>query len=114
MMSATSTSDARWSSAATPQHTSRSVTTPTSLRVFASSMTGVQPQPDVRMARAACAAVSFGVQHDAVSIGSITSLQQLMCVPFIPEFAANQLFGVSILEPGAFGSMFAIAQTLAR
>jgi hypothetical protein len=41
-----------------PQHTSRSVTTPTSLRCFVSSTTSAQPQPEPRIARAACAAVS--------------------------------------------------------
>ena len=34
------------------------------------------------MACAACAAVSFGVQQEELSIGSITSLQQLICAPF--------------------------------
>lgn len=81
MISSTRTSDARRSSAATPQQTSRSVTMPTSLLVLVSSITGAQPQPEVRMARAACAAVSCGVQHDATSIGVITSLQQLICFP---------------------------------
>jgi copper chaperone len=78
MISATPTADARWSSAATPQQTSRSVTTPTTLRVFASSITGAQPQPELRMAVAASAAVSFGPQHPAAPIGFITSPQQLM------------------------------------
>jgi hypothetical protein len=70
MTSLTGTSEARRSSAAVPQHTSRSVTTPTSLRWSLSSTTGAQPQPESRIARAASAAVSCGVQHDDVSIGS--------------------------------------------
>ena len=78
MIVATGTSEARRSSAATPQHTSRSVTTPTSLTLSRFSTTGAQPQPELRMARAACAAVSCGVQHEDASIGFITSLQQLM------------------------------------
>ena len=63
MISSTRTSEARRSSAATPQHTSRSVTTPTNLRFCESATTGAQPQPEARIAQAACAAVSFGVQH---------------------------------------------------
>jgi hypothetical protein len=78
MISSTRTSEARRSSAATPQHTSRSVTTPTSLSFFVSSTTGAQPQPESHIARAACAAVSCGVQHEDSSIGFITSLQQLI------------------------------------
>ena len=78
MISSTRTSEAQRSSAATPQHTSRSVTTPTSLRLAVSSTTGAQPQPEARIARAACAAVSWGVQHEDASIGVITSLQQLI------------------------------------
>ena len=72
----TEISDARRSSATTLQHTSRSVTTPTSFRLVAWSTTGAQPQPELRIAAAACAAVSLGPQHDAAAIGSITSLQQ--------------------------------------
>ena len=72
------TSDARRSSAATPQHTSRSVTTPISLRCAVSSTTGVQLQPESRIACAACAAVSRGEQHEDAWIGVITSLQQLI------------------------------------
>ena len=78
MISSTRTSDARRSSAATPQQTSRSVTTPTSLRCLVSSTTGAQPHPESRIARAACAAVSCGVQHEDASRGFITSLQQLI------------------------------------
>ena len=81
MISLTRTSEARRSSADTPQHTSRSVTTPTSLSVLVSSTTGAQPQPESRIARAACAAVSCGVQHEDASIGFITSLQQLIVFP---------------------------------
>ena len=77
MISPTRTSDARRSSAATPQHTSRSVTTPTILKWSVFSTTGAQPQPDVRIACAARAAVALGVQQDDASIGFITSLQQL-------------------------------------
>ena len=76
MISSTRTSEARRSSAATPQHTSRSVTTPASLRFSVSSTTGAQPQPESRIARAACATVSCGVQQEDASIGFITSLQQ--------------------------------------
>ena len=74
------TSEARRSSADTPQQTSRSVTTPTSLRSSLVSTTGAQPQPESRIARAASAAVFFGVQHDDAWIGFITSLQQLIFV----------------------------------
>ena len=82
MISSTRTSDACRSSATTPQHTSRSVTTPTSLRSLVSATTGAQPHPESRIARAACTAVSFGVQHEAGSMGFITSLQQLIsCCP---------------------------------
>lgn len=81
MMFSTRTSEARRSSAATPQHTSPSVTTPTSLSFSVSSTTGVQPQPESRIACAACATVSFGVQHEAALIGFITSLQQLIVFP---------------------------------
>ena len=78
MIVSTRTSDARRLSAATPQHTSRSVTTPISLRCSVSSTTGAQPQPESRIACAASAAVSCGVQHEDASIGVITSRQQLM------------------------------------
>jgi len=84
MISLTGTSEARRSSAATPQHTSRSVTTPTTLRLSVSSTTGAQPQPESRIARAARAAVSFGVQQEDASIGFITSPQQLI---FISSFS---------------------------
>jgi hypothetical protein len=67
-----------------------SVTTPTSLRRSASSTTGVQPQPDVRIACAARAAVSLGVQQDDALIGSMTSLQQLMvCTSRLIELSAG-------------------------
>jgi len=46
MIASTRTSEARRSSAATPQQTSRSVTTPTSSRLSASSTTGAQPWPN--------------------------------------------------------------------
>ncbi|MEO8198472.1 MAG: hypothetical protein ABI689_17300, partial [Thermoanaerobaculia bacterium] len=42
------------------------------------STTGAQPQPESRIARAACAAVAYGVQHEDTSTGFMTSLQQLM------------------------------------
>jgi hypothetical protein len=49
----------------------------------------VQPQPDVRIACAACAAVSLGVQQDDALIGSMTSLQQLMvCTSRLIELSA--------------------------
>jgi hypothetical protein len=48
------------------------------LEFFVSSTTGAQPQPESRIARAACAAVSCGVQHEDASIGSMKSLQQLI------------------------------------
>ena len=76
MISSTRTSEAPRSSAAAPQRTSRS--TPTHSRFSVSSTTGAQPQPESRIARAACAAVSCGVQHEDVSIGFITSLQQFI------------------------------------
>jgi hypothetical protein len=82
MISSTRTSEGRRSSAATPQHTSRSVTTPTSLRVLVSSTTGAQPQPESRIARAARATVSSGEQHEDASIVFITSLQQLIFSSF--------------------------------
>ena len=81
MISSTRTSDARRSSAATLQHTSRSVTTPTTFRAAVSSTTGEHPHRESRIARAACAAVSLGVQHDDAAIGSITSPQQPMAIP---------------------------------
>lgn len=82
MISSTRTSEASRSSAATPQHTSRSVTTPTNLRYSISSTTGAQPQSESRITCAACAAVSCGVQHEDASIGFITSLQQLIFFSF--------------------------------
>lgn len=78
MISATLTAEAWRSSAAGPQHTSRSVTTPTTFMLVRSATTGAQPAPDDLMARAASAALSLGVQQEEVSIGSITSLQQLI------------------------------------
>lgn len=81
MISSTRTRDAWRSSAATRQHTSRSVTTPTTFSAAASSTTGEHPHPESRIARAASAAVSRGVQHDDAAIGSITSPQQPMSIP---------------------------------
>jgi hypothetical protein len=81
MISSTRASEARRSSAATLQHTSRSVTTPTNLSFSVSSTTGAQPHFDSRIACAARAAVSCGVQHEDASIGSMTSLQQLIFLP---------------------------------
>lgn len=80
MTSATLTPDACPSSASGPQP-SRSLTTPTTVRVAKHSNTGAQPKPDVRMARAASAVVSSGVQQEELSTGSITSLQQLILTP---------------------------------
>jgi hypothetical protein len=78
MISSTRTSDARRSSAATLWHTSRSVTTPTTLRLSLFSTTGEQPHPVLRMAIETCCAVSRGVQHESAFTGSILSLQQLI------------------------------------
>jgi hypothetical protein len=80
MIVSTETSDARLSSATTLQHTSRSVTTPTTFWLVACSSTGAQPHPELRIAAAACAAVSLGPQHEAAVIGSITSPQQPMFI----------------------------------
>lgn len=54
------------------------VTTPISLRCSVSLTTGALPHPKSRIACAACATVSCGVQHEDASIGVITSRQQLM------------------------------------
>ncbi|HUP59162.1 MAG TPA: hypothetical protein VNA69_01950 [Thermoanaerobaculia bacterium] len=90
MISSTRTSEARRSSAATPQHTSRSVTTPASLAFSAPSTTGAQPHPESRIVCAAFAAVSCGVQHDDGSIGFITSLQQdIVFAPLIADIRIN-------------------------
>jgi hypothetical protein len=78
MISSTRTSDARRSSAATLWHTSRSVTTPTTLRLSLSLTTGEQPHPVLRIVIEACCAVSRGVQHESAFTGSILSLQQLI------------------------------------
>src|SRR5450759_2035791 len=101
MISLTRTSEARRSSAATAQHTSRSVTTPTSLRFSVSSTTGAQPQPESRIARAACAAVSCGVQHEDASIGFITSLQQLIFFSPCLSFLLHYCDGFLSLLPSA-------------
>jgi hypothetical protein len=91
MIFSTLISEARWSSAATPQHTSRSVTTPTSLRLSVFSTTGEQPQPESRIALAACAAVSFGVQQEDALTGFITSLQQLIMFSFTFEIEIQSM-----------------------
>ncbi len=105
MISPTPTSEALRSSAVTLQHKSRSVTTPTNLRVSVFSTTGAQPHPDLRMACAAWTAVSFGVQHEDASIGFITSLQQLIvfslfssiCPPSFSHLAVAVLSVASLL-----------------
>ena len=48
------------------------------LQVFEILDHGAHPQPELRIACAARAAVSLGVQHDEAAIGSITSLQQFI------------------------------------